>query len=143
MNSCSTIVLLLALGASDRVDQIVADEVDLMEVNHFYDQHGKHVFDQVIFYEWNNADSRYHVRAWRLIKEGSQYPVRDWLRGGYTATWHDEGLLRTVRAESIRETWTQHDPEIAEREHLPEGQRRRLYQPRSADVSSAGFTETR
>ena len=38
-------------------------------------------------------------------------------------------VLRTVTAKSFRETWTQHDPELAERDYLPKERRRDFYRP--------------
>lgn len=106
--------------------QVVVDHVDLVEVNHFYDEQGKRVFDQVIFYEWCGAEGRYNVRAWRLLKTHEQVPLKDWKRGDYVAVWHDGETLREVRSRSIRETWTQYDPELVEREFLPKEQRKEL-----------------
>jgi hypothetical protein len=100
--------------------------VDLIEINHFYDDHGRLVFDQIIYYDWSPAESRYHVRAWRLLKQKAQIPHRNWEHGDYVAVWHDGDLLRKVRAQSIRESWTQYDPELAEREFLPKEKRREL-----------------
>ena len=39
--------------------------VDLIEVNHFYDENGKRVFDQLIFWDWKPAEAAHRVRAWR------------------------------------------------------------------------------
>jgi hypothetical protein len=97
-----------------------------MEVNHFYDEQGRLVFDQVIFYDWAPEHSRYNVRAWRLVKNPAQLPERDWRDGGYLAVWQDGEVLRRVRAASMRETWTQYDPELVEREYLPKERRREL-----------------
>lgn len=105
---------------------VARDEVDLIEVNHYYDEYGKHVFDQLIFYDWSSQESRFHVRAWRLIKHDSQVPHRDWVKDEFVTTWKDGDLLRTVRAEMLRETWTQYDPELLERAALPKSQRREL-----------------
>lgn len=41
----------------------VEDCCDLVELNHFYDEAGRLVFDQIIFWEWSPAESRFHVRA--------------------------------------------------------------------------------
>jgi hypothetical protein len=106
--------------------EVARETVDLIEVNHFYDQEGRLVFDQVIFYDWSKDDARYMVRAWRLVKEPSQVPKRDWQAGGYTTLWHDGDLLRRVDATSFRESWTQYDPELVEREYLPREYRREL-----------------
>ncbi len=40
--------------------------------------------------------------------------------------WNDGEILRHIRAASFRETWTQHDPELLEREYLPKEERREL-----------------
>lgn len=101
----------------------VCDNVDIIEVNHFYDQNGRLVFDQVIFWQWHEYEGRYHVRAWRLLKRPSQLPVRDWKQGGYVATWYDGDVLRQVRSVWVRETFSQYDPELAEREFLPKDRR--------------------
>ena len=97
--------------------------VDVVELNHFYDDNGQPVFDQVIYYDWDGA--RHQVRDWWLVKDPGQLPQRDWARGGYVALWFDDSVLRQVRAASLRETWTQYDP-VAEREVLPKEQRRLL-----------------
>ena len=107
-------------------DDVARESVDLMELNHFYDEHGRLVFDQVIFYDWSNDDARYQVRAWRLVKNPAQIPQRDWKNGGYFALWYDGEVLRYVRSKSDRETWTQYDPELVEREYLPKEQRKEL-----------------
>ena len=105
-------------------DTMIRDAVDVIEVNHFYDDCGRHVFDQQIFWDWSGT--RYQVVAWRLIKSPEMLPHRDWKRGGYVAMWRDNETLREVRAPAIRETWTQYDPELAERQVLPQEQRRHL-----------------
>ena len=119
---CATVV---ALGTSPQQD-VARETVDLIEINHFYDEHGRLVFDQVIFYDWSQDDARYMVRAWRLVKNPAQLPQRDWKDGGYAAVWQDGDLMRHVRAKSFRETWTQYDPELIEREFLPKERRKEL-----------------
>ena len=117
--------LVVSLGISPR-ENVAREAVDLIEVNHFYDEHGRLVFDQVIFYDWSQDDARYMVRAWRLVKNPAQLPQRDWKDGGYAAVWQDGDLMRHVRAKSFRETWTQYDPELVEREFLPKERRKEL-----------------
>jgi hypothetical protein len=70
------------------------------------------------------------VLAWRLVKNDAQFPQRDWERGGYLSVWQDGDVLRQIRAAAIRETWTQYDPELVEREWLPKEMRRELLVPR-------------
>jgi hypothetical protein len=123
----STVVcaISLTIGIAPRED-VARESVDLIELNHFFDEHGRLVFDQVIFYDWSSADGRYNVRAWRLVKNPAQLPQRDWATGGYSATWQDGEQLRHIQSRSIRETWTQYDPELVEREYLPKERRKEL-----------------
>ena len=121
------------------VEDVVVDQVDLVEINHFYDDQGRLVFDQVIYYDWSPQHSRYQVRDWRLLKSTPQIPRRDWREGDFVSEWHDfkqKDVLRRVHAKAVRESWTQYDPELIEREFLPQEQRRELRkvvvgQPRS------------
>jgi hypothetical protein len=115
--------IVVALGTAPQQD-VARETVDLIEVNHFYDEHGRLVFDQIIFMDWDGI--RLQVRAWRLIKNQAQLPQRDWKDGGYSALWQDGEVLRQVRSRSIRESWTQYDPELVEREYLPKERRKEL-----------------
>ncbi len=107
-------------------DSVLRDHVDLIEVNHYHDAHGRHVFDQLIFYDWSRQKRRFDVRAWRLIKADNQLPRRAHRSGHWIVRWHDDGVLREVTATNRRETWTQHDPELIERESLAQEQRLEL-----------------
>lgn len=107
-------------------EEVTVDQVDLVEVNHFYDDQGRLVFDQVIYYDWSERHSRFQVRDWRLLKSPAQVPLRDWRGGGYVSEWEDfkqRNGLRRIKTKSIRETWTQYDPELVEREFLPQEKR--------------------
>ncbi|MGV3486067.1 MAG: hypothetical protein ACO1RT_16745 [Planctomycetaceae bacterium] len=110
---------------------VIRDGVDLVELNHYHDARGEHVFDQLIFYDWSNQTRRFQVRAWRLVKSESQLPRRDFRHRNWLIRWHDDGVLREVTAASRRETWTQYDPELIEREYLPQDQRLDLSSPTS------------
>lgn len=116
----------LAATCLNPIEDVADERVDLVEVNHFYDDKGRLVFDQIIFYDWEAELGRYNVRAWRLLKKPAQVPHRDWQSRDFVAIWHDGEVLRKVHAESIRETWTQYDPELLEREYLPKEKRREL-----------------
>ena len=126
MNAIATTVLAWSLWGIVPGGCVATDQVDLIEHNHFYDEQGRHVFDQLIFYEWSRHDARYQIRDWRLIKTPNQVPYRDVQRNLYVVSWHDGRHLREVRAKLIRETWTQYDPELVERSVLPKEQRREL-----------------
>ena len=120
------IAVMLASLCLNPVEDVAVDRVDLIELNHFYDEQGKQVFDQIIFYDWSATRGRYNVLAWRLLKHSSQLPVRDWSTGDFVTVWQDNAVLREVRAETMRESWTQYDPELIERSFLPKEQRREL-----------------
>jgi hypothetical protein len=122
----STIGLLACLCGLPPREDVASEQVDLVEVNHFYDDQGRHVFDQVIFYDWSDGHGRHMVRDWKLVKNPSQLPQRNWKDGSYTALWHDNETLRRVQARSMRESWTQYDPELVEREYLPKEKRKGL-----------------
>jgi hypothetical protein len=133
------IVVVLGLNPTE---DVARERVDLMEVNHFYDEQGRLVFDQVIFYDWSPEHSRYMVRAWRLVKNPTQLPERDWREGGYLAVWQDGEVVRRVQASSMRESWTQYDPELAEREYLPKERRKELRKElRGAKVESVAVRQ--
>jgi hypothetical protein len=118
-------ILLIAAAILPVTDTVLRDACDLIEVNHFFDDQGRLVFDQAIFYDWSAGDSRYNVRAWRLVKHSSQLPQREW-PSGYSALWQDGEVTRRVWLQAIRETFTQYDPELLEREVLPKEKRREL-----------------
>jgi hypothetical protein len=119
----SAAFLFLTSFVSASNNAVIKDEVDLVEINHYHDARGEHVFDQLIFYDWSSQKHRFQVRAWRLIKSENQLPRRDHRQGDWLVRWHDDGILREVRASSQRETWTQYDPELVERDNLPQDQR--------------------
>jgi hypothetical protein len=118
--------LLLSTVGTNPIEDVPRDRIDLIEVNHFHDDQGRLVFDQVIFYEWSPEKGRHQVQAWRLLKTASQKPRRDYGTGDYVATWLDGETLREVRAATMRETWTQYDPELVEREYLAKEKRKDL-----------------
>jgi hypothetical protein len=119
-------LLLIAASILPTPPDVLRDTCDLVELNHFYDEHGRLVFDQIIFWDWSDRDARYQVRSWRLVKTPDILPERDFARGGYACIWVDGEVTRSVRSAGYRETWTQVDPELAEREILPKEKRREL-----------------
>ncbi|MEQ8790501.1 MAG: hypothetical protein RIC55_29665 [Pirellulaceae bacterium] len=127
MGTIAIAILASAVSLTPNSHGVVAnDRVDLIEVNHVYDERGRLSFSQIIFYDWSPRVGRFQVRAWRMLKTQSQIPHRDWTTNDFVAVWHDEGILREVHADNFRESWTQHDPELIEREHLPKERRREL-----------------
>ncbi len=123
--SLGAICLALAACGSTPTGLITEDRVDLVEVNHLYDEQGRRLFDQVIFYDWSADQRRFNVRAWRLVKSPSQLPLKH-VSGGFVSIWHDDRTLRRVVAKSKRESWTQYDPELIDRQFLPKDKRPNL-----------------
>ncbi len=121
-------LLMWASGPTDG-NPTLRESVDLIELNHFYDDLGRHTYDQVIFYEWSVEYSRYHVIAWCLVEDDqSRLPVL--LPGGrqVQVRWYDRDVkrYRDVRSPLFRETWTQTDPERENKKLLEEKYRSSL-----------------
>ena len=116
------------------------EKVDLVELNHFHDDQGRPVFDQIIFYDWSAAEGRYQVRDWRLLKSIDQIPLHNSRDREFVAVWNDfkaQDTLRSTKAKMVRETWTQYDPELVEREYLAENKRRKLREVGQKKTSSS------
>lgn len=125
MGTTTLLLALSAIVASTPREEATVDRVDLIELNHCFDEYGRPAIDQLIFYDWCTTQSRFQVRAWRLLKTPAQLPRAD-AAGGYMVRWQDGVVLRQIYAKQFRETWTQYDPELVEREHLPKDKRRDL-----------------
>lgn len=118
-------LLLCIVPANDAVE----DFVDLVETNRFHDEQGRLVFDQQIFYCWDEHAGRFQVVAWRMFKTKSQTPRYSLIHKAYVISWHDTQTgdqCRKVYAKHIRETFTQYDPELIERGYLPKEYRSEL-----------------
>jgi hypothetical protein len=102
-------------------EDVLHDQVETIEVNHFYDDGGQHVFDQWIF---RGAD--HEIVDWRLRREDT--PI-DLGPRSHVLRWVDSGVLRRVEARAALHTWTQWDPEVCERAVLPKEERTGLCEP--------------
>jgi hypothetical protein len=110
-------------GNASHAESEVTQRVDLIELNHFYDDLGRHAYDQVIFYEWSPDYRRYHVVAWSLLENDlARMPVHDSHRNEYVVRWYDrdEHIRRSVWSRMYRETWSQTDPERANKKLMEE-----------------------
>jgi hypothetical protein len=105
------------------LDLAKCDQADIVEINHHYDYDGRHVFTQSIWWELGD-DSEFVVIDWRMQKLQDLTPIPT--RGGYLQVWEDGERIRVVRSRHYRETWTQYDPELLDRERIPKEQRREL-----------------
>lgn len=112
---------LLVIGLNPQCGPLVTT-TDVVEVNHFHDDDGRKVFDQIIWWEWLGGAKV--VRDWRLLKTPRQMPQQR--NGWYESTWWDGETLRRVRAKAYCETWTFHDPELKNRDHWPQEKRTKL-----------------
>jgi len=119
----AALILTSALAMTPAPQAVVADQIDMFELNHYFNGDGVLVFDQLIFWRWDEGDGAFEVAAWRLVKSPHQLPRRDWRRGGYVVIWRDGKILREVRAPAMVEPWTQHDPEMDDRNRLPKRRR--------------------
>lgn len=127
--TATTVVVCWAVLGLSPASEVPEEKVDLIEINHFHDDQGRPVFDQIIFYDWSASVGRYQVRDWRLLKSPNQIPLYNARDQEFVAVWNDfkaHDTLRATKAKVVRETWTQYDPELVEREFLPENKRRKL-----------------
>jgi hypothetical protein len=122
----AALLLLFCFALQPNEEVALEETVDLIEVNHFYDDEARLVFDQAIFYDWSCYSNRYQVKAWRLLKDRSQIPTYNYQTGLYECIWMDGKLLRRIKCKIVRESWTQEDPEIQERLLLPKEYRKGL-----------------
>lgn len=86
------IILFLLINTASGDDKpllTLVDYVDYIELNHFYDEQGRLVFDQVIMREWNPYSLHNDVVAWRLVKDGRYKSSPEMIRA-----WMDKELER-------------------------------------------------
>lgn len=133
-------VILLLLFSIVPQDIVVTDTFDKVEVNHFYDDQGRHVFDQVIWYDWD-IHNRHTVGAWRLVKNPGIIPTLNRKTNLYQSIFIDNGEIRKVIAKYIVESWTQHDVELVDREFLKKELRRELSIPIKKQASNSTTAE--
>lgn len=123
-------------GAAPHQSKVV-QKVDLVELNHRYDDQGRHCYDQVIFYEWSPDFRRYHVVAWCLVDNGlTRLPTLDHAKDRYVVRWYDResSRHREIWAPVYRETWSDWDPERANKELMDEKYRVSLLRQQTRPV---------
>ncbi len=128
---------LLSVVGSIGGEPITTDYFDLVELNHFYDDQGKLIFTQLIYYDWNPVLGNHIIQGWRMLPRLAD-PQGSFIRAGmlpkyhaankeYISIWNDRQSawsLRKVVAYSYRETHTQFDPELEGRVLSPVPKRR-------------------
>lgn len=122
----------MLLGTTPSPDVGKFDTVELIEVNHKFGADGKHVFDQIIFWERRPESGRLQVRAWYMIEDRetiNRRPIRT-AGGMYETTMLlENNLLKKVRSRQYRESWTDFDPEQEDAKKLPSAYRNALSKP--------------
>jgi hypothetical protein len=97
----------------------------LLELNHRYDDTGRHCYSQIIVWEWNRKDNRHDVEAWWLVEPSAieKLPKRS---GDRWQVYYRDGNGREFRvmASIFRETRTTSDPERDNKLLKPESERR-------------------
>ncbi len=123
MNALLIALVLFSSGAGRRE---VFTNCDMIELNHFHDsESGSHAYDQYIFYEWSPDYRRHDVVAWCLVDD--TVPINR--NGAWIILWRDRdfgGLVRIMRTQVFKETWTDKDPERINKKLLDEKYRVRL-----------------
>jgi hypothetical protein len=96
-------------------------EVDLIEYNHYYDDTGKKILDQIIAYDWDESTKQFVVRQWWIptelqVSRHGNYKLLQW-------TDRIKYIHRKLRTKSFKETHTDYDPEVRNRKYLDQQDR--------------------
>ena len=122
---------------------LAVDRIDLIELNHCYNEDGLPIFRQLVFWEWSPRSGDYRVAAYRVLRSDTAGLRYDWKRKEYVAAWCDNGVLREVRSPHHRVTWTQFDPELVDRQFFPQELRRGLAHEAISQGAPLRFTTSR
>ena len=122
---------IIALLSMPQTDGATSDAVDVLEVNHVYDDCGREVLTQLIGWEKSEAPCGFSVVFWRLMKEDDRgmSPQFSQATQSYTSEWYDGEVLRRVKAKKRWERWLQYDIEMFDRNIHPKQNRRELTRP--------------
>ena len=126
-----------SLAINPPPSDIVYDTIDYLELNHFYNEQGKIVFDQYVFNTTHPVFDKEYVRQWRLIKDSRSEIEKDedgipkyiGSPGFHLDLFNkvlifNEGLVGEKRVERrikfiwFYESWTQYDVELDNREFI-------------------------
>ena len=129
-------ILIIAL-LSVPLNLTTLEHVDAIELNHFFDQRGHLVYDQVVFFERTPTTGRFQVRAWCLVDDRetlNRRPLKN-DNGLYEcfAVDSNERLTRRIVSRVFRESWTQVDPEREDKKRHPESLRIELVKRKRVD----------
>ena len=141
----SLVYTLPASAKPDIYDVVVQENHDVAEINHYYDGEGKLILTQYIWWDriYNDVlkEIRFDIVDFRFDNGfGSKFrnfePIFDRNLGLYVSRFFDNNpdhTIREIRTTSKRETWTQYDVELVEREWLsPQDRRLLIFQAKPA-----------
>lgn len=121
--------VLIFLPALLSDDSVRVARCDWIEVNQSVVPETGASFRQLIFWSWHRVHKCYHVRDWRILRDPSEEPVREYKPDRVSVTWVDAGVTYKVIASWSLETKTFYDPERIDRQSLDEVFRRPLFDP--------------
>lgn len=117
---------LLLLAIVPLPDCVLRDRCDLTEQNFFYDENGKLVFEQIVWFDFERGTGTERIVDWRMAKEPSMEPYYDHSSREWVTRFFDNNVLREVRSKFGRTVWLQYDSEVTAREDYPVHLRRKL-----------------
>jgi hypothetical protein len=129
VSTCVMVALICFTSGATLSSRVISERVDLVELNHWHDNLGRHAYDQVIFYKWSPDYRRFHVIAWFMVEHDlARVPTKLADVDEYVVNWYDRDakVQRQVRAGLYRETFSQVDPEQLNRKFLDEKYRTSL-----------------
>lgn len=94
--------------------------IEILELNHLYDHKAKHVLDQYIFWGYYPAKDAIHVLDYRLVKSKKIVP------NGNVLILTDKIRVHKIYFKIFKETWTQTDPEVFDRQFVSIWKRKEL-----------------
>jgi hypothetical protein len=117
--------LLLTLASIIPFSPLPSDHFDLIEINHYYDDDGNLYFTQVIGWDWSDSFADYIVQAYVLLNKKESITLPTLKSNIYEYKFIDQAhTVRKVTSKFFRETWTQYDPELVDRNRFPHEDRR-------------------
>ncbi len=141
ISTALSLSLIAIVSASNNHYEIIRDEVDIQELNGYYDKSGKLVLEQIVYWDYciekrktkdcNGFTNVYEclekkVVDWRLFKTKNQIPIKDHKTGKFIARFRDEEVYREVVSDIFYKSSTLNDVEVCNRFKYPVNCRRKL-----------------
>jgi hypothetical protein len=102
--------------------------VDVIELNEQYDQLGRTIFKQVIF--WSRyPDGQLHIRGWKLVGNlrDKDFRIDHSSRWHCSCSWTTDGISYRVEAPTFRQSKTAVDLELLDRQSLAKQDRHPIW----------------